>query len=350
MAPPGQSTVRLFGRGTWPEASRIAEILRTETVGGLLLVGAAVLALVWANSPWRDGYTALAGTPSDRRRCTWTSPWPPGPPTACSRSSSSSPGWSSNASSSPGPARPARAPPCRSPPPSAGWSYPPLIYLAHQPRHRRRGAARAGRSRPPPTSPSPSPCSPSISTHLPSALRTFLLTLAVVDDLLAITIIAIFYTSDLKPAAPRARADPARPVRRARAAPRPLLVAAAAAGRRHLGAGARVRASTPPSPGCCSASPSPSSAAPPAARAGPGLGRTLRAPLPPDLGRFRRPGLRVLRRRRRPSVGARRARRRAHRHRHPRHHRRTRASASPSASSAPPGWSPASPAPASPTD
>jgi NhaA family Na+:H+ antiporter len=36
-----------------------------------------------------------------------------------------------------------------------------------------------------------------ISTHLPSALRTFLLTLAVVDDLLAITIIAIFYTSSL---------------------------------------------------------------------------------------------------------------------------------------------------------
>ena len=36
-----------------------------------------------------------------------------------------------------------------------------------------------------------------ISTHLPSGLRTFLLTLAVVDDLLAITIIAIFYTSSL---------------------------------------------------------------------------------------------------------------------------------------------------------
>ncbi|GLY33967.1 Na+/H+ antiporter NhaA [Kineosporia sp. NBRC 101731] len=32
---------------------------------------------------------------------------------------------------------------------------------------------------------------------LPSALRTFLLTLAVVDDLLAIIVIAIFYTSDL---------------------------------------------------------------------------------------------------------------------------------------------------------
>ena len=37
-----------------------------------------------------------------------------------------------------------------------------------------------------------------ISTHLPSGLRTFLLTLAVVDDLLAITVIAVFYTDDLR--------------------------------------------------------------------------------------------------------------------------------------------------------
>jgi NhaA family Na+:H+ antiporter len=36
-----------------------------------------------------------------------------------------------------------------------------------------------------------------VGRHLPPALRTFLLTLAVVDDLLAIGIIAIFYTDDL---------------------------------------------------------------------------------------------------------------------------------------------------------
>ena len=36
-----------------------------------------------------------------------------------------------------------------------------------------------------------------ISTHLPSALRTFLLTLAVVDDLLAVIVIAVFYTDEL---------------------------------------------------------------------------------------------------------------------------------------------------------
>lgn len=37
-----------------------------------------------------------------------------------------------------------------------------------------------------------------VGSHLPAALRTFLLTLAVVDDLIAITIIAVFYTDDLQ--------------------------------------------------------------------------------------------------------------------------------------------------------
>jgi Na+:H+ antiporter, NhaA family len=36
-----------------------------------------------------------------------------------------------------------------------------------------------------------------VNTHLPAALRTFLLTLAVVDDLLAIVIIAVFYADAL---------------------------------------------------------------------------------------------------------------------------------------------------------
>lgn len=37
-----------------------------------------------------------------------------------------------------------------------------------------------------------------IGSHLPAALRTFLLTLSVVDDLIAITIIAFFYTKELR--------------------------------------------------------------------------------------------------------------------------------------------------------
>ncbi|MCH1881991.1 Na+/H+ antiporter NhaA [Agrococcus sp. ARC_14] len=39
--------------------ARIAHALRQETIGGALLLLAAAIALVWANSPWRDGYGAL---------------------------------------------------------------------------------------------------------------------------------------------------------------------------------------------------------------------------------------------------------------------------------------------------
>ena len=52
---------RLFGPGSWAEASRIGAILRTETTGGVLLLVAAALALIWANSPWADGYRSLSG-------------------------------------------------------------------------------------------------------------------------------------------------------------------------------------------------------------------------------------------------------------------------------------------------
>lgn len=43
---------RLLARGSWSETQRFSEILRKETVGGVLLLIAAAAALVWANSPW----------------------------------------------------------------------------------------------------------------------------------------------------------------------------------------------------------------------------------------------------------------------------------------------------------
>ena len=49
----------LFARGSWSETSRISAILRKETVGGALLLLAAVVALAWANSPWSASYDAL---------------------------------------------------------------------------------------------------------------------------------------------------------------------------------------------------------------------------------------------------------------------------------------------------
>jgi Na+:H+ antiporter, NhaA family len=51
----------MLGRGTADETFRIGEILRKETVGGGLLLLGAVVALVWANSPWSGAYTALSG-------------------------------------------------------------------------------------------------------------------------------------------------------------------------------------------------------------------------------------------------------------------------------------------------
>jgi Na+:H+ antiporter, NhaA family len=41
----------------------LREYLRNEAAGGAVLVVAAVVALVWANSPWRAGYAALWETP-----------------------------------------------------------------------------------------------------------------------------------------------------------------------------------------------------------------------------------------------------------------------------------------------
>ena len=58
--PPGRRASRLFDRGTWPEVRRIGDILRAETVGGALLVGAALIALLWANSPWSEAYRTLS--------------------------------------------------------------------------------------------------------------------------------------------------------------------------------------------------------------------------------------------------------------------------------------------------
>jgi NhaA family Na+:H+ antiporter len=41
------------------KAAELARFLRTETVGGTLLLIATAIALIWANSPWGDAYTAL---------------------------------------------------------------------------------------------------------------------------------------------------------------------------------------------------------------------------------------------------------------------------------------------------
>lgn len=55
--PPPRRSVFL-GRLSLPERNYLADALRTETTGGMLLLLAAVTALVWANSPAGDTYTS----------------------------------------------------------------------------------------------------------------------------------------------------------------------------------------------------------------------------------------------------------------------------------------------------
>ncbi|MFI5038165.1 MAG: Na+/H+ antiporter NhaA, partial [Solirubrobacterales bacterium] len=49
------------GRTAWARnlATPVRDFLSTETGGAIVLLGAAVLALLWANSPWSDSYESL---------------------------------------------------------------------------------------------------------------------------------------------------------------------------------------------------------------------------------------------------------------------------------------------------
>ena len=49
----------IFERSSYPEYLRLTEILRKETVGGILLLIAAAVAIIWANSPFTDSYFAV---------------------------------------------------------------------------------------------------------------------------------------------------------------------------------------------------------------------------------------------------------------------------------------------------
>ena len=194
-SPRGGSIV--FGHGSYAEALRIGAILRKETVGGALLVIAAVVALIWANSPLAESYFAL------RDFRIGYEPW---------HLNLSLGAWAADgllaiffflvglelkrefvagdlrqisksivpiAAAVGGVAVPAviyALVNLSSPEMLRGWAIPTATDIAFA------VAVLA-----------------IIGSHLPSALRIFLLTLAVVDDLIAISIIAIFYSSDIQP-------------------------------------------------------------------------------------------------------------------------------------------------------
>ena len=193
---------RLFARGSWPETRRVIEILHKETVGGALLLVAAAVALVWANSPWSSSYHAL----TDFRV---------GTDSLGLHLNLSLGGWAADgllaifffvvglelkrefvAGDLRDPAR-AALPIAAA---VGGMVVPALIFVAWT-AGASDGALR-GWAIPTATDIAFAVAVLAVlSTHLPAALRTFLLTLAVVDDLLAITVIAVFYTSKINLAA-----------------------------------------------------------------------------------------------------------------------------------------------------
>jgi len=190
---------RLFTRSSWPEARYVASALRTETVGGALLLGAAVVALVWANSPWDTAYQLVRDVrvgPEALHLDLSLAQWAADGLLAVfflvagiELKREFVAGELSDRSKA---ALPIAAAVC-------GVVLPAGLYAvtawAIEP-----GAGDALRGWAIPTATDIAfalAVLAVISSHLPSALRSFLLTLAVVDDLIAITIIAVFYTESV---------------------------------------------------------------------------------------------------------------------------------------------------------
>ncbi|WP_435212683.1 Na+/H+ antiporter NhaA [Streptomyces sp. bgisy034] len=197
IAPRTPAPVRkVFGRLSLPERTFVADALRTETVGGVLLLLAAITALIWANVPalhdsyesvghfhlgpealglnlsvehWAaDGLLAIfffvAGIELKRELVAGDlkDPRAAALPVVAALCGMAVPALVYTLTNVTGHGS------------SAGWAVPTATDIAFA------LAVLAV-----------------IGTSLPSALRAFLLTLAVVDDLFAILIIAIFFTSQI---------------------------------------------------------------------------------------------------------------------------------------------------------
>ncbi|WP_432054547.1 Na+/H+ antiporter NhaA [Streptomyces sp. bgisy022] len=191
---------KAFGRLSLPERTFITDALRTETVGGVLLLLAAVAALIWANVPaLSDSYTSVSdfhfgpeALGLDLSVAHWAAdgllaifffvagvelkrelvagdlrdPRAAALPVVAALCGMAAPAIVYTITSSAGGGS------------LAGWAVPTATDIAFA------LAVLAV-----------------IGTSLPSALRAFLLTLAVVDDLFAILIIAVFFTESLNFAA-----------------------------------------------------------------------------------------------------------------------------------------------------
>ncbi len=193
---PRFSASRLFTRGSPQEDRRIGQILRQETVGGALLVVAAIAALVWANSPWSDAYAELRDTrigPESLHLHLSLGTWAADGLLAIFFFVA---GLELKREFVAGDLRDPRRAALPIAAAVGGMAAPALLFVAIN--LGTGDGALKGWAIPTATDIAFALAVLAvIGSHLPPALRTFLLTLAVVDDLFAIMIIAIFYTADL---------------------------------------------------------------------------------------------------------------------------------------------------------
>ncbi|WP_231406000.1 Na+/H+ antiporter NhaA [Streptomyces clavuligerus] len=190
---------RFLGRLPLPERTFVVNALRTETVGGVLLLLAAILALIWANTPLSDSYDAVRD-------------FHIGP--AALGLDLSVQHWAADGLLAifffvagielkrelvAGELRDPKAAALPVIAAICGMAVPALVYVLV---NTVGGGSMDGWAVPTATDIAFALAVLAvIDTSLPSALRAFLLTLAVVDDLFAILIIAIFFTSELNFAA-----------------------------------------------------------------------------------------------------------------------------------------------------
>ncbi|MFB7517392.1 Na+/H+ antiporter NhaA [Streptomyces sp. NPDC056144] len=198
MSAPSPTDRKFLGRLSLPEHRYVADALRTETVGGVLLLVAAVAALVWANT-FGESYDSVSG-------------FHIGP--AALGLDLSIQHWAADGLLAifffvagielkrelvAGELRDPKAAALPVIAALCGMAAPALVYVLV---NTVGNGSMDGWAVPTATDIAFALAVLAvIGTSLPSALRAFLLTLAVVDDLFAILIIAIFFTSDLNFAA-----------------------------------------------------------------------------------------------------------------------------------------------------
>ncbi|MGW1092144.1 Na+/H+ antiporter NhaA [Streptomyces sp. NPDC002596] len=194
--PPSHRT--FLGRLSLPERNYLADALRTETVGGVILLGAAIAALVWANT-LGSSYRALSDFhfgPESLGLNLSVQHWAADGLLAVFFFVA---GVELKRELVAGELRDPKAAALPVIAAVCGMAAPAVVYTLVTVTG---GGSTAGWAVPTATDIAFALAVLAvIGTSLPSALRAFLLTLAVVDDLLAILIIAVFFTDDIDLAA-----------------------------------------------------------------------------------------------------------------------------------------------------